>query len=140
MKAMKVVTVGCLNDEVLKNLILYMYKQHLDFLKGLDSEQAQRMLLLDSCATFGVEKAMKILSECNFDNDSHEAKNFLVELSKSYINTIVSLNNSKFIKLCNMPNMTGKIRTLSMSDFGKFDRDMIICGEDNLPIEMEIDE
>ena len=140
MKAMKVVTVGCLNDELLKNLILYMYKQHLDFLKGLDSEQAKRMLLLDSCATFGVEKAMKMLSECNFDNDNREAKDFLVELSKSYINTIVSLNDSKSIKLCNMPIMSGEIRTLNMSDFDKFDIDIIICGEDNLPIEMEVDE
>lgn len=137
---MKVVTVGCLNDEVLKNLILYMYKKHLDFIKGLDSYQATRMLLLDSCTTFGVEKAMKMLSEYNFNNDSREAKDFLVELSKSYINTIVSVNNSKFIKLCNMPNMSGKIRTLNMSDFDKFDGDTIICGEDNLPIEMEVDE
>lgn len=140
MKSMKVVTVGCLNDEVLKNLTLHMYKQHLDFLRGLNSGQAKRMLLLDCCATFGVEKAMKMLSEYNFNNDSGEAKDFLVELSKSYINTIVSFNNSKSIKLCNMPNMSGKVRVLNMSDFDKFDSDVIICGEDDLPIEMEVDE
>lgn len=140
MKTMKVVTVGCLNDDMLKDLITFMYTKHLDFLQGLEPEKGKEMMLLDSVSVFGIERVTKLLTEHEFTDDSKEAKNFIRELSKAYINTIVPLEDGKSIKLCNTPNLSGEIRVLSVSDFEQFSDDIIICGEDNLPIEMEVAE
>lgn len=131
---MDVLTVGDLNEDILKNLVRCLYSKHLDFLKTLDDLKAKQMFILDMAATCGLQKTYDVLEGATLTDGSKAVVNLCNEFADKYINTIAVINNGKHIKLCNAPQFDGEAKALSILDFEKYDKDVIICDEYNLPI------
>lgn len=134
--AMEVLTVGDLNDEIIKNLVRCLYSKHLDFLKTLDDVKSKQMFILDMAATCGLQKMYETLEGKSLMDGSKEVIDLCNEFADKYINTIAAIDNGKHIKLCNAPQFDGESKALSLLDFEKYDKDTIICDEYNLPIRM----
>ena len=136
MKDARVLTVGSLNDNVLSNLVKYLYSCHLEFLKTLGDKEVKEMFLLDIVSVFGNAKVKELLT-----GNSKSFTDTCNELHYKYINTVVGIDvdGIKCVKLFNSPNFNDECRVLTISDFEKFDKDTILCGEDNLPICMEME-
>lgn len=133
---MEVLTVGDLNDEILKNLVRCLYSKHLDFLKTLDDVKSKQMFILDMAATCGLQKMYETLEGKSLMDGSKEVVDLCNEFADKYINTITVIDNGKHIKLCNALQFNGESKALSLLDFEKYDKDTIICDEYNLPIRM----
>lgn len=131
---MDVLTVGDLNEDILKNLVRCLYSKHLDFLKTLDETKAVQMLILDMAATCGLQKTYEIWEGANLAEDSKEVVDLCNEFADKYINTVSVIGNGKSVKLCSVPQFDGESKALSLLDFEKYDKDTIICDEYNLPI------
>ena len=131
-----VLTVGDLNDKVLKNVSRYLYSKHLDFLKTLGEVKAKEMFLLDLASVCGIQKTYDVLEGADLMDGSKVVVDLCNELADKYINTIAVGDNGKSIKLCNAPQFGMESKALSLLDFEKYDKDMIICDEYNLPIGM----
>ena len=131
---MDVLTVGDLNEDILKNLVRCLYSKHLDFLKTLDETKAVQMLILDMAATCGLQKMHETLEGKTLTDGSKEVVELCNEFADKYINTIAVIGDGKSVKICNAPQFDGETKALSLLDFEKYDKDTIICDEYNLPI------